>query len=62
MSALLAAGSGGTIGASGLGTGLSQWLLVFGALIILGILVGSLVELGRAVHDRHVHQRRPVHR
>lgn len=61
MSVLLAAGSGGTIGASGLDTGLSQWLLVFGGLIILGILVGSVFELSKAVHDRHVHQRRPVH-
>lgn len=61
MSVLLAAGSGGTIGASGLGTGLSQWLLVFGGLIILGILVGSVFELSKAVHDRHVHQHRPVH-
>ena len=61
MFASLAAGSGGTIGISGLGNGMSQWFLIFGALVITGILVGSIYELGKAVHDRHVQQRRPVH-
>lgn len=63
MTALLvAAGSGGNIGISGLGNGMSQWFLIFGGLVIAGILVTSIVELGKAVHDRHVHPRRPVHR
>ncbi|QJW34832.1 hypothetical protein [Cellulosimicrobium protaetiae] len=62
MFASLTAGSGGSIGISGLGNGMSQWFLIFGALIITVILVGSIYELGKAVHDRHVHQRRPVHR
>ena len=60
MTALLAAGSGGTVGLSGLGTGMSEWFLIFGGLVIAGILVGSIYELGKAVHERHTH-RRPVH-
>jgi len=62
MFASLAAGSGGNIGVSGLGNGMSQWFLIFGALVVTAILVGSVYELGRAVHDRHVHQSRPVRR
>jgi hypothetical protein len=62
MSALLVAGSGGNIGVQGLSNGMSEWFLIFGGLIIAGILVGAIFELGKAVHDRHVQQRRPVHR
>jgi hypothetical protein len=62
MVASILAGSGGNIGVQGLSNGMSEWFLIFGGLIIAGIIVGSIFELGKAVHDRHVRQRRPVHR